>query len=99
MSQNLGQSEQDNWEFISYDSDGGYEVNAAYTTGRIYEIDDDSDTGIIRFLHRAGFVDDTINDLDIDIDGDENVIYVNYQGYPICEFRRTNKPTTYTSIQ
>jgi hypothetical protein len=96
-------SESNNWEYISYDLWGnnvdGYEANAAYTTGRIYEIDDESDTGIIRFLHDAGFMDDDVNEQEVDIDGDEDVIYVNYKGSPALEFRRTDEPANMAGLQ
>lgn len=95
--------ETNTWEYISYDLWGndvdGYEVNAAYTTGRIYEIDDDSDTGVIRFLRDNGFMDDSADEMEIDIDGDEDVIYVNYKGYPALEFRRTDEPANMGGLQ
>lgn len=82
------------WEFISYDlwgnEEDGFEVNAAYHTGRVYEIDDESDDGIINFLRSAGFVDDDVDATDIDVDGDETIIYINYKGSPALEFRQTD---------
>ena len=91
------------WEYISYDlwgnEEDGFEVNAAYTTGRVYEIDDDSDTGVIRFLRDAGFMDDDVDEMDVDVDGDEDVIYINYRGYPALEFRRTDEPANMGGLQ
>lgn len=91
--------ESSNWEQITYDlwadGEGGYSVNESFATGRVFEIDDESDTGIIRFLRGAGMIDEDVDEMDIDIDGDEDVIYINYKGTPAMEFRRTDKAVTY----
>lgn len=91
------------WEYIFYDlwgnDEDGYEVNAAYTTGRVFEIDDESDSGIIRFLRAAGFMDENIDEMDVDVDGDEDVICINYKGWPALEFRRTDAPANHGGLQ
>jgi hypothetical protein len=94
----------DNWEYISYDlwgnDEDGYEVNAAYTTGQIYEIEDwEDDTGVIRFLRNNDFLHVDDEDMSVDVDGDEHVIYINHNGWPACEFRRTDQPATQGGIQ
>lgn len=95
--------ESNTWEFISYDlwgnEEDGFVVNAAYTTGRVYEIDDESDTGVIRFLRDNDFMDENVDEMDVDVDGDEDVIYINYKGWPALEFRRTDAPATMGGLQ
>lgn len=85
------------WEAITYDvwgnEDDGYEVNAAYTTGRIYEIDDyEDDDAIIKALTDGGEIYGDLDREDIDIDGDEHVLYINYKGWPAMELRRDDSP-------
>lgn len=94
----------DNWEYVSYDLWGnpedGYEVNDKFATGQIYEIEDwETDYGVIRFLQLAGFVGTDTDEMDIDVDGDENTIYVDFRGSPVCEFIRTDSPATQGSVQ
>lgn len=97
-----------NWEFIFYDlwadGEGGYSVNDAFPSGIVLHIDDwESDIGVIKALRdtdllRSTVVDhldtDVVNDDDIDVDGDEHIIYINYQNIPMCELQRTHKPVT-----
>lgn len=83
----------DRWEFISYDlwgnDEDGYEVNQSFTTGIILDIEDsDTDIAVIKALRDAGLCD-IDDDERIDIDGDEHTLYINLDGWPSCELRRT----------
>lgn len=86
------------WEVISYDvwgnQDDGYEVNAAYTTGRVVEIDDEeNDDNVVAALIDAG---ELVPNAAVDLDGDETCIYVNAKAdmYPVLELRKTEQPAT-----
>jgi hypothetical protein len=89
-----------NWEFISYDlwadGEGGYSVNDMFPTGIVLHIDDwESDIGVIKALRDAGlFGSAIVNEDSIDVDGDEDVIYINYENSPACELQRTRKAVT-----
>ena len=87
------------YEIIEYDVWGnkvdGYEVNNAFRTGNMVEIDidNDSDKTIIKKLKDAGYLAKGLHTTSFEIDGDEYGLYVNcvkqeFNGfYPVCELR------------
>jgi len=92
-----------NWELITYDliaDDGGYSVNDMFATGRVYEIDEwEQDIAVLATLRDAGYRVDDDNEMDYDVDGDEHVLLINYEGCPLVEFRRTEARATEGGLQ
>lgn len=73
----------------------GYEVNDAYSSNYTMEFKDHSfdDNSIIKELKSIGFLNKHLRNKSIEIDGDENNLYINYTTsrvglMPICELRR-----------
>ena len=90
-----------NWELISYDVwgniDSGYEVNDIYNTGRVVEIiNDEDDNQVLDALKALDVVHADVTVDELELDGDEEVIYVNDAGssYPMCELRLTEAEST-----
>jgi hypothetical protein len=90
-----------NWEVITYDvwgnEDDGFEVNQAFTTGRVIEVCDDEDNdSIVEGLINSGEFHAGVVGADIDVDGDEHVIYINDAKTfePILELHRTDNEST-----
>jgi hypothetical protein len=65
----------------------GFEINAAYSTGRTYEIDFENDYQIIKTLFVAGEI--AYHDA-IDIDGNERMLHLSdiESGRPILQLER-----------
>lgn len=73
----------------------GYEVNDACNSDYVIEFKDYQfgDKDIIRELKNCGLLNKNLKNKSIDIEGNENTLYVNYVTnrlgrYPICELRR-----------
>lgn len=88
-----------NWKLISLDvwgnEDDGFEVNAAYHTGITLSIDDhEHDHSVIGALRDGGYLADDVAYEDIDVDGDEYMMYITYvpTGEPLWHLEATDDP-------
>lgn len=86
-----------NWEIITYDlwadTEGGYSVNESFTTGRVYQFDNDgSDDDVFAALSADGYNVNDDNKEQYNIYGEYEVIWVERNGTPLVEFHLTEKP-------
>jgi phospholipase C len=91
-------NENSNWLILQPDVLGseqeGWSVNAAYSTGRIINLDDfESDIEIVEALQEVGLIPDNVEAWQVDIDGDEEMIYVNDASnwQPLWHLQRTEE--------
>lgn len=83
------------WTAYNYDVWGnekdGYEVNNVYKLEHDVYIDSEVEYGdkdFIRFVKRLFSLKKKLRFDSFDFDGDDSIIFVNYRGYPVGEFRK-----------
>ena len=92
-------NEDTNWIVLQPDVLGseqeGWQVNAAYSINKVIRLSDyESDEEVVQALQAAGLIHDGIQPSQIDIDGDEDILYIsdtrNWQ--PLYHLERTSRP-------
>lgn len=83
------------WEVVTYECVGGDIVDGfdfkLVPTGRVYRIDDWSDTAaVLNTLRDSEFPTFAADDPELSVDVEEHTMYIMHLDYLLCELRRTN---------
>jgi hypothetical protein len=88
----------DSWRFYSYDvwgnAEEGYEVNNVFRTSEFINIPEPAlanDQTLFAHLQQIGFLKPTAQVENFSSDGDEGIIYLEYDGRPEGELRKENE--------
>ena len=67
----------------------GYEVNNVHKldTGELFISDSvwQSDEEMIKLIRKELQIEDRVSDSGFEFDGDDNIMYVTHESYPVCE--------------
>ena len=73
----------------------GWTVNTAYSMNKVIRLDDfESDEEVVRALQAIGLIANDVDPGQVDIDGDEDMIYINDASnwQPLYHLQRTDRP-------